>query len=72
MADIGKLTIGVSLSVDEKTAQACLKIIEMYVNQTGADIIGHREDDGSIAYHFEYGFDAQKLGIEPKEVDRGT
>ena len=66
MAEICKLTVGVSLSVDEKTAQACLKIIEMYVNQTGADIIGHEDDDGSIAYHFEYGFDTQKLGLEPK------
>ena len=67
MAEMGKLTIGVGLSVDEKTAQVCLKIVEMYVNQTGADIIGHKEDDGSIAYRFEYGFDAQKLGVEPKE-----
>ena len=58
MAEIGKLTIGVSLSVDKETAQACLKIVEMYVNQTGADIIGHKEDDGYLAYHFEYGFDA--------------
>ena len=67
MADmIGKLTVGVSLSVDERTAQACLKLVEMYVNQNGADIIGNKEADGSIAYHFEYGFDAQKLGIEPK------
>lgn len=58
MAELGKLTIGVSVSVDEKTAEACLKIIEMYVNQTGADIIGHKEDNGYISYHFEYGFDA--------------
>ena len=64
---IDQLTIGISLSVDEETAQACLKIVEMYVNQTGADIISHKEHDGSIAYHFEYGFDSKKLGIEPKE-----
>ena len=53
---IDQLTIGISLSVDEKTAQACLKIVEMYVNQTGADIIGYKNDDGAMAYHFEYGF----------------
>lgn len=65
---IDQLTVGISLSVDEKTAQACLKIVEMYVNQTGADIIVHKEYDGSISYHFEYGFDAEKLGLRPKEV----
>lgn len=62
MAKIDKLTIGVSLSVDEKTALACLAIAEIYVNQRGAEIIGHKKYDGSIAYHFEY-------GPEPKEVE---
>lgn len=55
----GKLTIDVSLSVDEKTAQACLKLVEMYVNQKGADIIGKKETDGYVSYYFEYGFDAK-------------
>lgn len=65
MAEIDKLTVGVSFSVDEKTAQVCLKIVEIYVNQTGADIIGHKEDDGSITYEPKY-----QNGHEGKEHER--
>ena len=51
---IDNLLIGIGFSVDEKTARACLVIAEIYANQTGAEIIGHKEYDGSLAYHFEY------------------
>ena len=54
---IGELTVDVRLSIDEKTAITCLKLVELYVNQTGADIIGEKANDGSIAYRYEYGFD---------------
>ena len=63
---IGELTVGVNLSIEEETAKICLKIVEMYVNQKGADIVGHKDHDGRIVYHFEYGFGG-KQGIEPKE-----
>ena len=57
MANIGELTVGIKLNVDRSTAESALKIVELYVNQCGADVIGNKRDDGSISFHYEYGFD---------------
>ena len=54
MADIGKFTVSVSLKVDDRTAETCLRLVEMYVNQTGAEVIGHREPDGMISFEYRY------------------
>lgn len=41
-----------SITVAKNTAEACLKLIEIYVNQTGSDIIGERKRDGTIEFAF--------------------
>ena len=42
-----------NLTVDRGTAEGCLKLVELYVNQTGKRIIGEREEDGTDSFHFE-------------------
>lgn len=50
------ITIPVDLTfrVDTTTAEACLKVVELYMNQhPELQIIGHTADDGRVAYEFE-------------------
>ena len=42
-----------SITVAKNTAEACLKLVEIYVNQTGSDIIGERKRYGTIEFVFE-------------------
>ena len=55
MSKPNELTISVSVktNIDRKTAEACLKIVELYVNQTGLDVIGRTEHDGTVSFSFE-------------------
>lgn len=52
MAALDKLTIKVALTVDERTAQAALKIVELYANQAGRDIARAIEADGQISLEY--------------------
>lgn len=47
------------LDVDRKTAEACLKLAEMYCNAHGAVIEGHRNDDGELSFEF----------VQPMHID---
>lgn len=38
------------LSVERRTAEACLKMVEMYINETGENIIGTREKNGEYSF----------------------
>lgn len=40
------------LSVDRKTAEACLKMVELYVNANPVQIEVHRERNGEETYSF--------------------
>ena len=46
MAEVGTLTIPVKLGIDRSTAEACARLVEMYVNQEGADLVVLRTPDG--------------------------
>ena len=50
-----EITVGVSvqMNIDESTAQACLKLVQMYVNQTGRHVIVHRQENGEEVFNFE-------------------
>lgn len=44
--------IKASLGVDKATAYACLKLVERYVNSNNVDVIGYRNMDGNVEFHF--------------------
>jgi len=47
-----ELTVTLKLGVDHDTAETCLKIVQMYCNENGRNIIGHRQMDGNVLYEF--------------------
>lgn len=51
--DEAVVEVKASITVAKNTAEACLKLVEIYVNQTGSDIIGKRKRDGTIEFVFE-------------------
>ena len=42
------------ISVDRRTAEACLKLVEMYINESGAMIIANKLENGEVALHYEF------------------
>ena len=55
MAKAAEITVDVKakLSVDRKTAETCLRLLEIYVNENNVDIIGHRKEDGTQEFEFD-------------------
>lgn len=55
MAKVEDITVEVkaNINVDETTAEACLKLVELYINQNGVDLIGETKVDGTIGLVFE-------------------
>ena len=55
MAKFDDITIDVKakLDVDRKTAEGCLKLVELYCNAHGKTIIGHKSDGGDMELEFE-------------------
>jgi hypothetical protein len=46
MAEVGSITIPIRVEVDPETAATCARVVEMYVNQTGSDLMVHRLPGG--------------------------
>ena len=46
MAAIGTVTVPVRVSIDRETAETCARLVEMYVNQEGAELVVRRTPDG--------------------------
>lgn len=46
------ITVNAKLDIDKQTAETCLKIVELYVNQNGLDIIGCQHNDGTVSFEF--------------------
>lgn len=56
MASIQEITVpvAVKMEIDESTAEACLKIVELYVNQhPNLDIIARTNKNGTVNYQYE-------------------
>lgn len=47
------VTVNVKMSVDESTANGCLKIVEMYLNQTGGSIRFDKNKNGEVMLEYE-------------------
>ena len=50
------LTIEVKakMTVDKRTAEGCLHLVEMFVNDTGAEIIAEKDANGEVRFHYEF------------------
>ena len=50
-----KITIEVKakLSVDENTANTCLRLVELFVNETGRNILVDKKENGELSFRFE-------------------
>lgn len=46
MASIGTVTVPVRIGIDRETAEACARLVELYANQEGCEILLHRLPDG--------------------------
>ena len=55
MAKATDITIEVNtkLSVDRKTADMALRLVELYMNANGVDVIGERKENGETELHYE-------------------
>ena len=51
-----ELTIEVKakMTVDKRTAECCLHLVEMFVNDTGAKIIVDTDASGEMRFHYEF------------------
>lgn len=51
-----ELTVEVKakMTVDKRTAEDCLHLVEMFVNDTGAQIIADKDANGEMRFHYEF------------------
>lgn len=47
------IPVSVKMEVDESTAAGCLKIVEMFVNATGRNVIVEKKEDGRLEFNYE-------------------
>ena len=55
MAKAEDLTIEVKakLTVDKATAEACLKMVELYVNSNGINLMADKSENGEVQFYYE-------------------
>lgn len=55
MGKLSDVTVEVKakLEVDRRTAETCLRLVEVFCNENGVHIIGHRMENGEHEYSFE-------------------
>lgn len=55
MAKLKDITVDVAarLTVDERTANACLKLVEIYINSAPVKLIGERKESGETELRYE-------------------
>ena len=41
------------MTVDRATAEACLKMVELYVNSSGANVMVDRLENGELKFYYE-------------------
>lgn len=47
-----EIPVGIRVFVDEQTANICLKMVEMHVNQEAVEVVAENRSDGSIEFMF--------------------
>ena len=41
------------MTVDRSTAEACLKMVELYVNSSGINVMADRLENGELKFYYE-------------------
>ena len=41
------------MTVDRATAEACLEMVELYVNSNSVNVVADRSEDGELKFHYE-------------------
>ena len=47
------LEVKAKLSVDRATAEACLKMVELYVNANSVNLVADKSEDGELKFRYE-------------------
>ena len=68
MGKLNDITIDVraNLNVTRRTAETCLRLVEIFCNDKGIHVIAHRGKDGYTVFEFE---DRCKSKISPETLD---
>ena len=68
MAKVTDITIDVkaNLQVDRRTAETCLRLVEIFCNDRRIGVVGHLDEDGYTTFEFE---DKNKPKISPEAYD---
>ena len=48
------IEVKAKMTVDKRTAEGCLHLVEMFVNDTGAQIIADKDANGEMRFHYEF------------------
>ena len=48
-----EIPVHIKMCVDESTASGCLKIVEMYVNSSGRNVVVEKKEDGRLEFSYE-------------------
>ena len=41
------------MTVDRATAEACLKMVELYVNSNAVNLVGDKSENGEVQFRYE-------------------
>jgi hypothetical protein len=47
------LEVKAKLDVDRATAEACLKMVELYVNANSVNLVADKSEDGELKFRYE-------------------
>ena len=47
------LEVKAKLTVDRATAEACLKMVELYVNSNGVNVMADKLESGELKFYYE-------------------
>ena len=55
MAKLEELTVEVKakMTVDRATAEACLKMVELYVNANSVNLMADKSENGEVQFYYE-------------------
>ena len=53
MAKALEVEVKAKMTVDRATAEACLKMVELYVNSSGVNVMADRLENGELKFYYE-------------------
>lgn len=57
-----------NLHVDRKTAETCLKLVEIFCNANGINVLGHRDENHYTTFEFETKHSSTGISRETAEA----